>query len=100
MEIKELQAHINNICSDGPCSVKITIGETLQSFNKVVSIFSNHKFTIESFIDDHLCVFSRDKEGINEAVKVKGNIVELQALQETLMEIAEDLAEHVKEFEY
>ena len=99
LETKELQTHISNVCGDGPCSVKITIGETLQSFNNVVNIFSNNGFNIETFVDDHLCVLSRDKEGINEAVKVKGNTVELKALRETMMELAEDLAEHCKGFE-
>ena len=95
MEKKDLKKEISNLCGDeqSPCSVTFTIRETLNSFNQVVNIFSSAGFNIENFADDFMCVLSRDNEGINEAIKVKGHSVQIQALKTTLMELSDKLAE-------
>jgi hypothetical protein len=92
---------INKQCTniDTPCRLTFKIGENLQSFNSVVEIFTSAGFSVQEFIDDHMCILSREKEGINEAVKIERNNVQVQAWKNTLSELCEQLAEHCKEFD-
>ena len=41
-----------------------------------------------------MCVLSRDKEGVNEAVKVKESTIQIKASQNTLLELCKDLSEY------
>ncbi|NHJ84129.1 MAG: hypothetical protein FK734_01620 [Asgard group archaeon] len=69
-----------------------SINEDLQSFNKVIEIFSKHDFKIQNFVDDHMCVLSREKDGFNEAVKIERNQIEIQAPKSTMEELSEELS--------
>ncbi|MHA1122559.1 MAG: hypothetical protein ACTSUW_04865 [Candidatus Heimdallarchaeota archaeon] len=71
----------------------------MQSFNSVVEIFTIAGFTVQEFIDDHMCILAREKEGIKEAVKIERNNVQIQAWKNTLSVLCEQLSEHCKEFE-
>jgi hypothetical protein len=92
---------INKMCTneDTPCRLTFKIGENLQSFNNVVEIFTKAGFTVQEFIDDHMCILAREKEGINEAVKIERNIIQIQAWKNTLNDLCDDLSEHCLEFE-
>ena len=92
---------INKQCTnaDTPCRLTFKIGENLQSFNSVVEIFRAKGFTIQEFIDDHMCILAREKGGMNEAVKIERNNVQIQAWKDTLDDLCEILAEHCKEFD-
>ncbi len=92
---------INKMCTneDTPCRLTFKIGENLQSFNNVVEIFREAGFTVQEFIDDHMCILAREKEGINEAVKIERNIVQIQAWKNTLDDLCDDLSEHCMEFD-
>ena len=46
-----------------------------------------------------MCILSREIEGINEAVKIERNNVQIQAWKNTLNDLCEELSEHCKEFE-
>ena len=80
-----------------PCRLTFKIGENLQSFNKIIEIFRTVGFTVQEFIGDHMCILAREKEGINEAVKIERNVVQIQAWKNTLNDLCEDLSEHCKE---
>ena len=84
---------------DYPCAITFEIKEKLQSFNEVVRVFTSKGFGVKEFIDDYMCVLSRENEGINEAVKIKDNRIQVQALKETLLELSEDLALHCSNIE-
>lgn len=101
MELKKLEKYINKACAvdHAPCSITLLIDEGLDTFNDVVKVFSDHGFQIDQFVDEYMCVLSRDKEGINEAVKIRSTTLEVQALQETMQEIAEELAPYCREFD-
>jgi len=92
---------LNKICTneDTPCRFTFKIGENLQSFNSVVEIFRKAGFTVQEFIGDHMCILARENEGINEAVKIERNNVQIQAWKNTLHELCDQLSEHCKEFE-
>lgn len=92
---------LNEICTneDTPCRFTFKIGENLQSFNSVVEIFRIAGFTVQEFIGDHMCILAREKEGINEAVKIKRNNVQIQAWKNTLNDLCDELSDHCKEFE-
>ncbi|NPE09445.1 MAG: hypothetical protein GNW80_14260 [Asgard group archaeon] len=92
---------LNEICTneDTPCRFTFKIGENLQSFNSVVEIFRIAGFTVQEFIGDHMCILAREKEGINEAVKIKRNNVQIQAWKNTLNDLCDELSVHCKEFE-
>ncbi|MFW9923543.1 MAG: hypothetical protein ACFFDW_09700 [Candidatus Thorarchaeota archaeon] len=94
--VVKLKKEINKKCSseDRPCALTFTISQNLQSFNNVVKIFSDYGFTVKEFVDDHLCVLSRDNEGFDEAVKVENNKVQIQASKSTLLQICEDLQDY------
>ncbi len=92
---------LDKICTneDTPCRFTFKIGENLQSFNSVVEIFRKAGFTVQEFIGDHMCILAREKEGINEAVKIERNNVQIQAWKNTLHELCDQLSDHCKEFE-
>ena len=46
-----------------------------------------------------MCVMSREKEVINESVKIERNQVQIQAWKDTLLELCDDLAIYCKEIE-
>ncbi|NHJ49314.1 MAG: hypothetical protein FK733_16110 [Asgard group archaeon] len=75
------------------------IGENLQSFNGVIEIFTTHGFTIQEFVDENMCVLSRESEGINEAVKIARDQVQIQAWKETIEELCDTLADFCKSYE-
>jgi len=77
-----------------PCALTFEIKEELQSFNDVVNVFSSRGFTVKEFVDDHLCILSRDNEGFNEAVKIKDNKIQIQAMKETIVDLCDDLKMH------
>ncbi|MBD3189694.1 MAG: hypothetical protein GF308_03575 [Candidatus Heimdallarchaeota archaeon] len=101
MELKKLEKYINKACDvdHAPCSITLLIDEGLDAFNDVVKVFSAHGFQIDQFVDEYMCVLSRDTEGINEAVKIKSTTLEVQALRETMQEIAEELAPYCRELD-
>lgn len=82
-----------------PCSVTFKISQQLKSFNEVVAIFSSRDFVVKEFVDDHMCVLSRDNEGINEAVKIKDNTIQIQAVKSTLVDLCDDLEKYCTEVE-
>ena len=82
-----------------PCAITFEIREELESFNEVVRVFSSKGFDVKEFIDDFMCVLSRENEGINEAVKIKDNKIQVQALKKTLLELSDDLAIHCSNVE-
>ncbi len=88
----EIKSH----CPDdfAPCSITFKISHSLQTFNKVVEIFTSAGFVVKDFVDDHMCVLSRDKEGINEAVKVRETTIQIQASRDSILELCEKLSEH------
>jgi hypothetical protein len=98
---KEFIAALNKKCPNefAPCSFTFKIGENLQSFNDVINVFTKHAFSVENFVDDHMCVLSREKDGINEAVKISKNHIEIKAWRTTLVELSEDLAEYCKSYD-
>jgi hypothetical protein len=85
--------------SEAPCSITFRIGESFTSFDEVVDIISSKGFTIEDFVDDYLCVMSRDNKGFNEAIKIEGNTIQIQALRKTLLDLSSDLSNHCKKIE-
>ena len=78
------------------CSITFKISEDLEAFNKVITIFTDHGFTIQDFVDDYMCVLSREKEGMNEAVKILKNEIQIKAWGKTLHELCTPLSEHCK----
>ncbi len=96
-----LKNEIKKRCPEpiAPCSVTFKIGENLKSFNSVVKIFTDKGFTVKDFVDDYMCVLSRESEGIDEAVKIMRNTVQIQAWRDTLLDLCDDLFEHCKGFE-
>jgi len=92
---------LNKKCPDefAPCSFAFKIGENLQSFNDVIQVFTKHGYAIENFVDDHMCVLSREKDGINEAVKIMKNSIEIKAWKKSLLELCDDLAEYCKSYD-
>lgn len=75
------------------------ISEKMQSFNDVVEIFRSRGFTIKDFVDEYMCVLSRDNEGFNEAVKIKNNKIQIQATKETLIDLCNDLQKYCTKIE-
>ena len=69
----------------------------MQSFNDVVELFKTRGFAIQEFVDDLMCVLSREKEGLNEAVKIKQNLVQIQAWKSTITELCSDLSKYCKD---
>jgi len=90
------KAKINSKCTEDecPCAFTFEIKEKLQSFNDVVNVFSSRGFTVKEFVDDHLCILSRDNEGFNEAVKIKDKRIQIQAMKETILDLCDDLEAH------
>ncbi|NHJ05063.1 MAG: hypothetical protein EAX90_09580 [Candidatus Heimdallarchaeota archaeon] len=95
-------AEIEKLCldPDSPCAVTFSVSEKMQTFTEIIEIFSSRGFVVKEFIDDHLCVLSRDNEGFNEAVKIKNNKIQIQALKTTLVELCDDLQIHCTKMEY
>ena len=95
-----LKDEISKRCPNpqSPCSIIFKIGENLQSFNAVVDIFTKKGFVVQEFVDDFMCVLSREKDVINESVKIEGNQVQIQAWKDTLLDLCDDLADYCKEF--
>jgi hypothetical protein len=87
---------VKNRCPDdfAPCSITFKIDETMHAFNEVVKIFTSAGFVIKDFVSDYMCVLSRDKEGVNEAVKIKDTTIQIQASQETLLTLCKDLKDY------
>ncbi|MBN1331000.1 MAG: hypothetical protein JXA54_16125 [Candidatus Heimdallarchaeota archaeon] len=93
--IDEISKEILKKCSneETPCSLIFSISESLEVFKKVIDIFTKHGFNIQDFVDDFMCVLSREREGINEAVKIIRNKIEIQALKNTIEELSIGLSE-------
>jgi len=94
----DFKAGIEKKCTeeDFPCALTFEIQEKLQSFTAVIKIFSSRGFTVKEFIDDHMCIMSRDNEGFNEAIKIKDNKIQIQAMKETIMDLCDDLSQYCK----
>jgi hypothetical protein len=75
------------------------IGENLQSFNSVINVFTEHGFAVTEFIDENMCVLSRESEGINEAVKISRDLVQIQAWKTTILVLCDPLSDFCKSFE-
>ena len=71
----------------------------MQSFNEVVEIFRAKGFTVKDFVDEYMCILSRDNEGFNEAVKIKDNKIQIQATKETLIDLCKDLEKYCTKIE-
>ncbi len=92
----DIKAEINNKCieDDFPCAITFKIQEKLQSFSDVISIFSSRGFTVKEFVDDYMCIMSRDNEGFNEAIKIKDYKIQIQAMKDTILDLCTDLSQH------
>lgn len=92
---KDIKKEILKKCDeeDTPCSLVFSISDNLQIFNKVIDVFTKHGFIIQDFVDDFMCILSREREGINEAVKIARNQIEIQASRESMEELSEGLEE-------
>lgn len=84
---------------EGPCSISFRISQKLNSFEEVIKIFRKHGFNIEEFVDDYMCIMTREKEGFNEAIKVDMNKIEIKALKDTLFNMCDDLQEYCLDIE-
>ncbi|MHA1125416.1 MAG: hypothetical protein ACTSO7_06635 [Candidatus Heimdallarchaeota archaeon] len=94
--MSDLINEVKNRCPDGfaPCSITFKIGESMHAFDEVVKIFTTAGFEVKDFVSDHMCVLSRDRDGVNEAVKVKDTTIQIQASQETLLDLCKDLKDY------
>lgn len=92
----DFKIEINKKCTeeDFPCAITFEIQEKLQSFTDVVSIFTSRGFTVKEFVDDHMCIMSRDNEGFNEAIKIKDYRIQIQAMKDTIVDLCDDLSLH------
>jgi hypothetical protein len=98
---KEFKEALNKKCPDDgvPCSFMFKIGENLQSFNGVIGVFTKYGFSIQEFVDENMCILSRESDGINEAVKISRDQVQIQAWKETIIELCDSLADYCKSYD-
>ena len=94
--MSNLVNEVKSRCPDdfAPCSITFKIGESMRAFDDVVKVFTSAGFEIKDFVSDHMCVLSRDKDGVNEAVKVQETTIQIQASQETILDLCKDLKDY------
>lgn len=95
-KMDNFKAEIDKKCTeeDFPCALTFKIQEKLQTFTDVIGIFSSRGFTVKEFVDDYMCIMSRDNEGFNEAIKIKDYKIQIQAMKDTIVDLCDELSQY------